>query len=65
MAAETGRRNGSFFTRSETRRLSHTPRVGRETAGISRAHPQITVATGLVGWRCSQLRTSLRTKFPA
>src|SRR5439155_5675340 len=29
MAAETGHRNGSFFTRSETRRLSHTPRVAR------------------------------------
>jgi hypothetical protein len=29
MAAETGRRNGSFLTRSETRRLTNTPRVAR------------------------------------
>jgi hypothetical protein len=53
---ETGSGNDAFGARSETQRRRDIPRMARNR-GISKAHSQITVKTGLAGWG-GRIRTS-------
>ena len=48
--------NDAFGARSETQRRRNIPRMARNR-GISKAHSQITVKTGLAGWS-GRIRTS-------
>ena len=54
--SETGGGNDAFGARSETQRRRDIPRMARNR-GISKAHSQITVKTGLAGWG-GRIRTS-------